>query len=162
VPALDTSSGTDFEAMFQNCRALTAVPSLDTSNGTIFSNMFLDCDALTTVPALDTGSGTRFDNMLSNCGKLVTVPALDMSNGTYFDGIFFMSGALTSILIFGVRYSINVDWTQLDAAALNTFFTNLGVADNAAGQQVVNITSAVGAAGCDRTIATAKNWQVVG
>jgi hypothetical protein len=62
------------------------------------------------------------------------------------------------------KYGVNTEQYNnkpLSAAALNDIFTNLGTAT---GTQYVVITGCYGAAdpACDRTIATAKGWTVIG
>ena len=44
--SLDTSSVTNFTAMFQNCYSLQTVPALNTAAGTNFTNMFYSCSSL--------------------------------------------------------------------------------------------------------------------
>ena len=44
--SLDTSSVTNFTAMFQNCYSLQTVPALNTAAGTNFTNMFYNCSSL--------------------------------------------------------------------------------------------------------------------
>jgi hypothetical protein len=159
VPSLVTSAGTLFIEMFRNCTAFSTVPLLDTSLGTDFTAMFDNCSALTTVPLLDTSAGTTFVHMFQRCPVLLTVPALDVSLGTNFLDMFTFDYALADIQATGFTYSVSVANTQLAAANLNSFFTNLGTAS---GAQTVDITNCPGAATCDRTIAEAKGWTVIG
>lgn len=183
APDLDTSNGTDFKDMFNRCTALTTVPQLDTSNGTIFTTMFYNCSVLAEIPQLDTGKGIEFNNMFYMCESLKTIPQLNTGNGVNFRSMFFNCYALTNLpsldmrngtgfgsllsgckalvefLPYGIRYSLSVSGSQLDAAALNTLFTNLGTAADAA--QKITITGTPGAASCDRSIATAKGWTVI-
>jgi hypothetical protein len=44
--------------------------------------------------------------------------------------------------------------------AWNTFFTNLGTADNSVAQQIVSIIDSGGAFTCDPSIAVAKGWVI--
>ena len=44
--SLDTSSVTNFAAMFQSCSSLQTVPALNTAAGTNFTNMFYNCYSL--------------------------------------------------------------------------------------------------------------------
>lgn len=47
TPAIDTSNGTHFTSMFENCRALEVIGGvLDLSNGAYFNSMFASCYAL--------------------------------------------------------------------------------------------------------------------
>lgn len=159
VPLLDTSSGIWFNNMFDTCSTLTTIPLFNTSSGIHFHRMMNMCELLTSFPLIDTSQGTSFEFMFNRCFALPSVPALDASSGVSCESMFQQNSALTSILATGFRYSVGVVETALDAAAINTFFTNLGTA---AGTQTVTITGTLGAATCDRTIAQAKGWTVTG
>jgi Mycoplasma protein of unknown function, DUF285 len=159
IPYLDTSNGTNFDTMFANCSRLTEFPDLDTSNGTTFTETFARCYAALSIPDIDTSNGTNFSGTFQGCQVLTTIPALDVSQSTVCSYMFSSCFALTSIDAFGSTVSIDLMSCALDAAALNTFFTNLGTA---AGAQTVDITGNPGAATCDRAIATAKGWTVTG
>ena len=84
----DTSKGTDFSYMFQNCNNLTTIPQINTSKGTDFSYMFQKCSKITEIPFLDTSSGTNFNYMFQNCSSLTTIPQIDTSKGTNFNYMF--------------------------------------------------------------------------
>ncbi len=58
----------------------------------------------------------------------------------------------------GYSPQVSCRYTMLDAAALNTLFGDLPVLTG----KTIDITGAVGAAACDRSIATAKGWTVTG
>jgi hypothetical protein len=53
---------------------------------------------------------------------------------------------------------INVSYCDLGITALNQLFTDLPTVVG----KTINITGCTGAAGCTRTIATAKGWTVTG
>jgi hypothetical protein len=97
VPLLDTSSGTNFRSMFNNCQSLQSVPLLDTSSGTNFQSMFDNCLSLQSVPLLDTSSGTNFGEMFNGCQSLQSVPLLDTSSGTNFRSMFSFCRSLNSV-----------------------------------------------------------------
>ena len=88
IPQLDTSKGTNFCRMFYGCSGLTSIPQLDTSKGTDFSGMFFGCSGLTSIPQLDTSKGTNFSDMFYGCSGLTSIPQLDTSKGTDFSGMF--------------------------------------------------------------------------
>ena len=157
---LDTTGITNFSTMFRGCSSLTTVPTLDTAAGTTFTSMFSGCTALTSVPQLDTSKGMDFNTMFYGCTALTSVPQLDTSKGTTFTSMFSGCTALTQIGIYGFRYSIDISGCNLDAAALNAFFTQAGTAYNAS--QTITITGNPGATTCDKTIATNKGWTVTG
>ena len=58
----------------------------------------------------------------------------------------------------GTSPQVNVSYTNLDATALNQLFTDLPTLTG----KTINITGSLGAGTCNRTIATAKNWTVIG
>ena len=93
----DTSNGTDFSNMFQNCTSLTTVPQLNTSKGTTFGYMFYKCSNLTTVPWFDTSNADYVYSLYTSCSKLKTVPALDTSKSKRLDQMFSNCTSLTTI-----------------------------------------------------------------
>ena len=70
IPLLDTSSVTNMDNMFQDCKNLIEVSSLNTSNVTTMHYMFKDCTSLTTISQLDTSNVTNMSAMFSNCTSL--------------------------------------------------------------------------------------------
>ena len=79
---IDTSSGTDFTDMFDDCESLTSIAGIDTSSGVIFDGMFSSCNCLETLPSLDTSSGTSFYATFAYMNGLVTMPEYDLSSAT--------------------------------------------------------------------------------
>lgn len=71
----DTANGTNFNYMFNYCKALTTIPQLDTSNGTNFSYMFYDCKALNTISLLNMSSmsSASWGSMFNGCTALENV-----------------------------------------------------------------------------------------
>jgi hypothetical protein len=122
--------------------------------------MFAGMTNLCSVPGIDTSGYDGFNGMFYDCKQLTTIPALDASAATMFIDTFYNCGNLTSIELSGARYSLSISGTLLDAVALNTFFGKLGTADNAGGQQTINIAGTPGAGTCDRSIAETKGWEV--
>ena len=119
---------------------------------------------ITTIPEIDTSGVTNMSYMFSYCTSLVTVPALNMSAVTSTSSANILGTStkpnLTSFLAYGSRYGFSLNTAPaLDAAALNTVFTNLGTP---VGAQTITITGCAGAATCDRSIATNKGWTVSG
>ena len=70
IPLLDTSSVTNMDNMFQDCKNLIEVSSLNTSNVTTMHYMFKGCTSLTTISQLDTSNVTNMSAMFSNCTSL--------------------------------------------------------------------------------------------
>jgi hypothetical protein len=137
------------------------------------SNMLTQCGVLTTV------------NNLDKIGSLVATPLV---NGSFFTS---QTYALTSLSFncpfsqlavngsFNSRFNklnslrllntsigqwvgsspqINVSYCDLGIAALDQLFTDLTTVTS----KTINITGCTGAAGCTRSIATAKGWTVTG
>lgn len=165
IPLLDTSNVTDMSWMFYSCSSLTTIPLVDTSSVTNMNSMFLGCYSLTTVPLLDTSNVTNMSGMFSGCSSLTGIPALDMSSATNVSGFSGSAGnnasklaSLTSFKAFGATRGWVMQGTQLNAAALNEVFTNLGTAS---GSQTLDVRNNPGSATCDPSIATAKGWTVL-
>jgi hypothetical protein len=157
---LDTSKGTTFSYMFQNCSTLTTIPQLDTHNGTDFSYMFYSCYALASIPQLVTSNGTTFSYMFYSCYALASVPPLDTSNGTNFTLMFQSCSALSRSKLTGVKYAISYANCSLSRQEILEIFTNLGTAS---GAQTITVSSNPGATSLtadDKAIATAKGWTV--
>ena len=68
--------------MFANCNVLTSVPALDTSNGTKFGAMFYYSYSLTSIPLLDISNGTDINNMFYTCYKLTDITFTGSINST--------------------------------------------------------------------------------
>ena len=165
IPLLDTSSVTKMSYMFYSCSSLTEIPPMDTSSVTNMNSMFLGCYSLTTVPLLDTSNVTNMSSMFSGCSSLTGIPALDMSSATSVSGFAGFTGnnaskltSLTSFKAFGATRGWVMQGTQLNAAALNEVFTNLGTAS---GSQTLDVRDNPGSATCNPSIATAKGWTVL-
>ena len=97
VKKMDTTNGTNFSHMFYKCSKLSSIPELDTSNGTNFTYMFNNCSNLRSIPEIDTSNGTDLSYMFYCCSKLASIPELDTSNGTNFAYMFYSCGELTSV-----------------------------------------------------------------
>ena len=158
APPMDTSAVTTFNQMFYACSALKNVPWYNTSNVTNFQSTFHLCSSLQTIPLLDTSLATTVSNMFNSCTSLTTVPALNWTSVTNATSVFNNCTALTSIGVLNLKETFSIVGTQLNAAAINTLFTNLGTVSG----KTVTITGVPGAATCDRSIATAKGWTVTG
>lgn len=159
VATFDTSNVTSMSQMFYQCSNLKTIPYFNTSNVTLMTQMFYDCSNLVSIPALDTSKVTLMDFMFYGCKDLTSVPALNMRNVHSMKNIFFKCWGLKSVDMYGMQISFSVDGTQLDAAALNKLFSNLATITTS---QTIDITGTPGASTCDRSIATAKGWSVIG
>jgi hypothetical protein len=184
VPLLNTASGTIFTGMFNSCRNLQTIPPLNLTSGTDFSTMFASCESLQTIPLLNTASGINFIAMFSGCSNLQTIPLLNTAKGTSISSMFRFCHSLQTIPLLDFRAAqlfnlvfdgcnnlkqaatqipaINSPWSvsgnNLSPAAINQIFTKLPT--GAAFVRTCEITNNWGAAGCDKSIATAKGWNV--
>lgn len=82
VSLLDTSSVTNMDSLFQDCKNLSEISSLNTSNATSMHSMFLGCSSLITIPQLNTSSVTNMTQMFYECSSLTTIPLLNTPNVT--------------------------------------------------------------------------------
>ena len=99
--------------------------------------------------------------MFSYCNNLTTIPELDFSNVENMDEIFIFCDELSSIGIKNFKCSLDLSYCfLLDDEALNTVFDNASTPIDS--EQEINIQNCMGAASCDRTIATDKGWNIVG
>jgi hypothetical protein len=91
-----------------------------------------------------------FDLSLTNLAKL-----------TAFTGSFSNTGSLIKIRLPQISISFTVANNPLTATELNLLFGDLADLTGLTAQ-TITITGCTGAATCDRTIATNKNWTVIG
>jgi hypothetical protein len=155
LPTTQTTTTNNIQNMFSGCGNLTTinnlnkVGSLTTTplvNGTIttgaasatFANIItsLSFNCPFSVLRLSGSSTTQ------NFNKLNSLRLLNASAGQYTGG----------------TPQINVSFCDLGITALNQLFTDLPTVTS----KTINITSCTGAAGCTRSIATAKGWTVTG
>ena len=99
---------TDFSYFCYNGVRLDVLDIIDTSNGTNFTSMFQNCSILTTAPELDTSNGTNFTQMFYNCSNLTTIPKFDASNVTDFSQMFYNCKLLTNLYLCNIRKSIKI------------------------------------------------------
>lgn len=89
IPKLNTSKGTSFNSMFQNCDNLKTIPLIDTSNAVDMGYMFRSCKNLQYIPQLDTSKNKNFNGMFRYCRGLTVPPKLNTSKGVSFEDMFF-------------------------------------------------------------------------
>jgi len=152
LPTTQTSLVTAAQNMFNACGnlktvsqlgkvgSLTATPLVLGTNGTSFSAS----NILTSLTFNCPFSRFTFNgsSATANFNKLNSLRLLNASAGQYT----------------GSSPQINVSYCDLGIAALNQLFTDLPTVT----AKTINITGCTGAAGCTRTIATAKGWVVTG
>ena len=88
IVLLDTSSVTNMESMFYNCKNLTTIPLLDTSRVTTMYAMLWGCTNLLSIPLLDTSKVTNMSYVLYGCTNLTTIPLLNTSKVTNMYSMF--------------------------------------------------------------------------
>ncbi len=177
LPSTVSSSLTSFSSTFANCYSLKSVtlPTTQTASCNNISNIFQGCSSLTTI------------NNLSKIGSLTATPLVNatIGNPSFCNSLTSLSfscpfsvlrfngnsvtqnfNKLNSIRLLnasagqytGASPQINVSFSDLGITALNQLFTDLPTVTS----KTINITSCTGAAGCTRSIATAKGWTVTG
>ena len=161
IPLLNTGNGTDFSSMFNGCTTLQTVPLLNTANGTNFSNMFNGCKTLQTVPLFIATKVTNVNFMFNNCSSLQAIPLFDFRAvtlvGTPFTGCYNLKQAATQMSILSSGGSWELSSCNLSPSELNKVFDNLPQLTSA---RTCIITGNWGEPFCNRSIATAKGWNV--
>ena len=177
MPSTVSASVTTYSAVVSNCISLVTLtlPTTQTTGVTSIINMFSNCGNLTTINNLDkVGSLTAtplvngtigvpsFTNLLTsitlNC-PLSTFTFGGTTTNTNFNRLNSLRLLNTGAGQYtGTSPQINVSYCDLGVTALNQLFTDLPTVT----AKTINITGCTGAAGCTRTIATAKGWTVTG
>ena len=156
-----------------NIKTITFPSITQMSSVTSAQNMLFQCGALTTINYLNKVGSSTATPLVAASGfetQTFTLQSLEFScpfsqltvNGispTQFN-------KLNSLRLFntganqwtGTSPHINVSYCDLGIAALNQLFTDLTTITT----KTINITGCTGAAGCTRSIATAKGWTVTG
>jgi hypothetical protein len=170
TPCTTLGGAPNMTSMFKNCFSLPSFSFPAASNNVPnITSAFVNCTSLIAVTnfgsvgASNTNQqdGTSFDgsNLLETVSVGCRLSKFSMA-GTTTNQMRLNSLRLTnaSSTFGGTSPQVNVSYTSLGIAALNQLFTDL---PSAAGK-TINITGCTGAAGCTRTIATAKGWTVTG
>jgi surface protein len=164
VPVYDLTNASNAASVFTGCSSLVSVRLTGTNTGVpSFTSLFSNSSALRDADMAGLRSNS-WSSTFNNCFSLTTVKNLDLSdapNSSALSSLFTGCRSLRTITWVagkGPRFSFSVGSTMLDAAQLNTMFTNLPTITG----QTVTITSCPGAATCDRSIATGKGWTVTG
>ena len=174
MPATVSASLTTFASAFLQCVNLKTLtlPTTQTSLLTTLTSVFQQCSNLTTINNLNKlGSLTATPlvgaTLITNSNQLPPLSfscpfsalALNGTSATNFNKLNSLrllntgAGQWT-----GTSPQINVSYCDLGIAALNQLFTDLTTVTT----KTINITGCTGAAGCTRSIATAKGWTVTG
>ena len=170
--------------MFLACTLLPEPPvGMPTGSITNGHSTFSGCSSILYLPG-GWGSNTTFVSFASGCSRIIEVTNIDTSSAITMNSAFNathalqklhltahpslttvdyttllnLDGSIKDLVINGCKNSISVAGTKLSATGLNAFFTSLGDGTS----KTVTITGALGAATCDRSIATSKGWTVTG
>ena len=180
ITGLDTSLVTLFNLAFYNCRLLRDFSWISFAQATDLSSAFTGCLELKTIiinsPTITSISGT-FEGCRSlrraevivpnataaaNCFRgcpVLTDVTLHTKATTARTSVYSTSNMVSWINdLSGSTAALSVASCNLNAAALNRIFTDLGTVTSG----TITITSTPGAATCNRSLATAKGWTVTG
>ena len=180
ITGLDTSLATLFILAFNNCKALRDFSWISFDKATDMSSAFVNCYELKTI-TINTPTITSLSATFNGCLSLRRAEVI-APNATSAANCFIACQLLTDVKLHtkanaartstytkanmlswindlsGSSVVMSVASCNLNAAALNRIFTDLGTVTSA----TITITGTPGAATCDRSIATAKGWTVTG
>ena len=180
VPLFNTSSVTNMSGMFTNCMSLKTIPSFNMAsivgiglqsfagNTISLENLTLNNSAITSISSLlystsvtyspgvfnfpfSTSSVRALKSLSVNCTGVTAAPTSVFISGAFTN--------LSSVILTGMKYAIDVSGMRLDGTALNALYTSLGTA---AGAQTITVTNNHGTVDDTPSIATAKGWTVTG
>lgn len=160
VPLFNTVKVTTTQLMFNVCLSIETVPQFNLSACTNTASMFSGCTALKSVPAFSLGAMSNASNMFSNCTALRATPALNLAGiSTSANANNIINGAKVFYHgVTGLRFTHTIANNNLNAAALDAYYTGLGTAS----AQTLTVTGNYGTAGDNPAIATVKGWTVTG
>lgn len=164
-PYIMMGQTTDAESMFENCTSLVEVSGFTTITSlTNVKKMFKNCRSLQLLNYFDVLNVQYFDEFLFGCHSLQFIPWFDFVSTIYGENLSpfgenysLVSGTFT---VYKTRL-VDLSNTKYDAAALNYIFDSLYNATVQTEKPTIIITGAIGAAGCDQSIATLKDWIVI-
>ena len=180
ITGLDTSLATLFNLAFYNCNALRDFSWISFAQATDMSSAFVNCYELKTI-TINTPTITSLSATFNGCLSLRRAEVI-APNATSAANCFIACPMLTDVTLHtkanaartstytkanmlswindlsGSSVAMSVASCNLNAAALNKIFTDLGTVASG----TIVITGTPGAATCDRSIAIAKGWTVTG
>lgn len=186
MPSTTVATVSNFSQCFQNCTSLTSItlPTTQMTSVTTINSIFNGCLVLRTITNFDklgntsalVGNVTYMDGTgaLTQAYSL-TSSITSPSKYAKFDAAGSSATAktqLTSLRLTntgagqwgGVSPQINISYSNLSTAALNTLFADMAAQPSVA-SKTINITSATGAAGltpANRLVITNKGWTITG
>lgn len=106
---------------------------------------------------IDSNSATTMASIFEGCVSLVTIPSFDTTNLINFTDVVPVNGSIQRILV-PIPSTADISNNKLSSVALNEIFTLLPTVTD----ETLTIAGNFGEPTCDTTIATAKNWTIVG
>lgn len=180
VLGLTTNGCTNFSNAFNGCHSLKDLSWANFDSTTSAAGAFTDCKSLGALE-VSAPATASWESAFEGCGRLrklklsinsenttklllrcAQLEELDYTNSGTNGSLaaFTAPPTLRKLLLNGYRTpQLPLANTNLSTDALNTLFTSLG---SAASNLVIDITGTPGAATCNRSIVTAKSWQVMG
>jgi hypothetical protein len=121
VGSVDITNATNIKFMFKDCTNLTAIPTFTgtTSAITDFNQLFYNCSSITSFPVIDTSNATNLPEMFSGCASMVTAPAINTEKGTNFSRMFQDCTALTTVPEYNLSKATNLFYMFGGSYALN-------------------------------------------
>lgn len=180
ITGLDTSLATLFSLAFYNCNALRDFSWISFDQATDMSSAFANCYELKTI-TINTPTITSLSSTFNGCLSLRRAEVI-APNATSAANCFIACQLLTDVTLHTAAgatrnntytradmiswindlsastMTVSVSYCNLNAAALNKIFTDLGTVTSG----TITISYTPGAATCNRSIATAKGWTVTG
>lgn len=119
--SVDVTNATNIKYMFKDCSNLTAIPTFTGTTSTItdFSQLFYNCSSAASFPAIDTSNATNLSEMFSRCASMVTAPAINTGKGTNFSRMFQNCAALTTVPEYNLSKANNLFYMFGESYALN-------------------------------------------
>ena len=156
VPAILGFAGGDISSLTIQDKTQLIAFSSPYNSVTNWSGVFSGSAVLNNVATLDVSKATNISNMFNGCSLLSMIPFMNCENVTVATN--FVSGCpLVYSDVRKIKISHSYENCSLSDLALNYIFSNLGTPSS---PQNIVVTGNPGAATCDTSIATAKNWTV--
>ena len=108
----------------------------------------------------DTSNVASMTGMFAHCYSLISIPKLDASKATDLTSIVNQSSKLTSIGLYGFRYSIDISSTALQHDALVAFLNQAGTAYNSSQKITMGSKKLALLSDEEKAIATNKGWTL--
>jgi hypothetical protein len=184
LPATVPATLSTFSAIFSGCNSLTTVtlPTTQTTSLNTMTTMFSGCGQLRTINNMQyLGATATGGTACAAGGFMITAEEYAGTLDLYMRlSQFAANGSATAFSkLTGVRFrnvgtagqqwgganpAINISYTSISTASLNTLFADLAAQGNVSAK-TITITSATGAAGltaADRLVLTSRGWTITG